>query len=614
MRTPLLLVLLTALALPSAASTAAASNEGSPPADPAASTDEAPNEGSPPADPHGAAASIDDPTLRALLIEHWTWTLARYPRRATELGAHEHDHRLFDASAAARADALGVRAAFLARATELDPELLAPADAVALRLLRRSLRDSLEVAVCREAEWMVSPRNNPIVDFAELPETHPLDSAADAEALLARYRAIPAAVDQQITNLRRGLASGRVATAETVRRTIKQAHIALGVPLAEHPLLKLEGDKKLVYSTLRRAEPLVRDLVLPAFARYTYVLEREVLPNARPDGEEGLLHVPDGRACYAARVRQETTLDRPPDVLHELGLRELDRIHAEFMVLGARTFGTTELAAIFVRLRTDPALYFETEEQVEAAAEAALSRARAATPRAFGRLPQATCVVRPIPAHEAPFTTIAYYRHPRPATGKPGEYWVNTYAPTTRPRHEAQVLAFHEAIPGHHLERSLSIELPEAPAFVRHGGFNAFVEGWALYSERLADELGLYSSDIDRFGMLSFDAWRASRLVVDTGIHHFGWSRQRAEDFLAANTPLALNNIDNEVDRYINWPGQALGYKVGQLEILALRRQAEQALGASFDLRDFHDALLDGGSVPLPMLRTRVEAWIDARR
>ena len=567
-----------------------------------------------PDDPLGAAASIEDPRLRALLIEHWDWTMARFPVWATELGVHEYDDQLFDASNKAWADELRARADLLARALAMDPDPLAPGDGRALRLLRYSLRDGLDVAVCRDHEWSVSPRANPIVDFAQLPETHPLHTAADAEALLARYRAIPIAVDQQITNLRRGLASGRVATAETVRRTIKQASIALSVPVAEQPLLKLQGEKKLVYSTRRKAEPLVRDLVLPALARYTYVLEREVLPNARPDGEEGLLNVPDGRACYAARVRSETSLDRPPDLLHELGLAELDRIHAEFMVLGARAFETTDLAAIFERLRTDPSLYFDTAEQVEAAANAALSRARAAMPRAFGRLPQAECVVRPIPEHEAPFTTVAYYRHARPSADKPGEYFVNTYAPQTRPRHEAQVLAFHEAIPGHHLERSLSIELPESPAFVRHGGFNAFVEGWALYSERLSDELGLYSTDIDRMGMLSFDAWRASRLVVDTGIHHYGWSRQKAIDFLTENTPLALNNIDNEVDRYINWPGQALGYKVGQLEILALRRRAEQALGASFDLSAFHDALLDGGSVPLPMLRSRLEAWIDGRR
>ena len=565
-------------------------------------------------DPLGAATSIESPTLRALLIEHWGWTMARHPRWATELGVPGHADRLFDASAAAWAEDLGARSGFLARLLALDTEALSTSDAHALRMLRLQLQDGLARAVCRDHEWSLSPRDNPIVEFSDLPESHPLNTAADAEALLARYRAIPRAVEQRTTNLRRGLASGRVATAETVRRTIVQARAALAAPLADQPLLALQGTDTLVHSTTHKATPLVRDAILPALVRFTDFLEAEVLPLARPAGAEGLLNVPDGRLCYAARVRSQTTTDQSPQVLHALGLKELERIHAEFRRIGGTEFGTNDLAAIFERLRSDKSLYFETSEEVEAAANRALQRAAAVIPQAFGRLPQAECTVRPIPAHEAPFTTIAYYQRPRPATGKPGEYFVNTYAPTTRPRYEAEVLAFHEAIPGHHLERSLSIELADSPAFIKNGGFTAFIEGWALYSERLSDELGLYSGDIDRLGMLSFDAWRASRLVVDTGIHHFGWSRQQAMDFLAANTPLAANNIDNEVDRYISWPGQALAYKVGQLEILALRAQAEQALGASFDRSAFHDLVLGGGAMPLPLLRARVEAWIASKR
>jgi uncharacterized protein (DUF885 family) len=561
-------------------------------------------------DPRGAATSIEDPQLRALLIEHWDFQMERHPTWATELGVHEFDHQLLDGSKDAWSKALGVEADLLARVMVMDPEALTGGDAKAVRLLRRSLSSSLDQAVCRSGEWAVSPRRNPLVGFAYLPETHPLKGAADAEALLARYRAIPPSIDQSITNLRLGLASGRVATSETVRRTIDQARQLLAKPLAEQPLLMLEGDKRLVETTTQKATPLVRDAVLPAFARYVDMLEREVLPNARPDGQDGLVYMPDGRACYAAMVRRSTTLNQPPEALHELGLKELDRIHAEFQVVGNRALNTTELPEIFERLRTDPDLYFDSSEEVEEAARVALARATKAMPEAFGRMPKAECIVRPVPAHEAPFTTIAYYRQPRPSSGKPGEYFVNTYAPETRPRHEAQVLAFHEAIPGHHLERSLALELEAAPAFIRYGGFTAFTEGWGLYSERLSDELGLYSGDIDRLGMLSFDAWRAARLVVDTGIHHFGWSRQQAIDFLMENTPLAANNIDNEVDRYINTPAQALAYKVGQLEFLALRAEAEEALGASFDLRAFHDLVLAEGAMPLPMLRARVEAWI----
>jgi uncharacterized protein (DUF885 family) len=230
----------------------------------------------------------------------------------------------------------------------------------------------------------------------------------------------------------------------------------------------------------------------------------------------------------------------------------------------------------------------------------------------FGVLPQADCVVKPIPAHEAPYTTIAYYQPASPDGTRSGVYYVNTYAPETRPRHEAEALAWHESIPGHHLQIAIAQELPDTPAFRKHMGMTAFVEGWALYTERLADEMGLYSGDVDRLGMLSFDAWRAARLVVDTGIHHKGWSRRQAEDFLRTHTPLADNNIVNEVDRYIGWPGQALGYKTGQIVFWQLRRRAEQALGECFDLKGFHDAVLTGGPVPLPVLERQVDAWIAA--
>jgi uncharacterized protein (DUF885 family) len=229
---------------------------------------------------------------------------------------------------------------------------------------------------------------------------------------------------------------------------------------------------------------------------------------------------------------------------------------------------------------------------------------------AFGRLPQAQCVVERIPELLAPYTTIAYYGRPAPDGSRPGRYYINVHEPQTRPRHEAEVLAFHEAIPGHHLQIAIAQELGELPAFRRAMGATAFVEGWALYSERLADRMGLYSSDLDRMGMLSFDAWRAARLVVDTGIHSQGKSRAWAIEFMLKNTPLAANNIDNEVDRYITTPGQALAYKTGQLEIRALRAEAEAALGEHFDEARFHDAVLGGGATTLPLLRQRIEAWV----
>jgi uncharacterized protein (DUF885 family) len=284
----------------------------------------------------------------------------------------------------------------------------------------------------------------------------------------------------------------------------------------------------------------------------------------------------------------------------------MKRINEEMRELGHELFGTRDLGKILTRLRTDPKLHFETEESVEAFATQSLAAAKAKMPEYFGILPKADCVVTRVPAYEAPFTTIAYYEPPFPDGTKPGEYYINTTAPTTRPRYEARVLAHHEAIPGHHLQIAIAQELPEVPAFRRHGGRTVFVEGWALYTERLSDEMGLYTDDLDRMGVLSFDAWRAGRLVVDTGIHAMGWSRKQAVDYFLEHSALAANNIDNEVDRYISWPGQAVAYKIGQLEILRLREKAQAKLGDRFDIKAFHDTVLGAGAVSIGILRERV--------
>jgi uncharacterized protein (DUF885 family) len=282
--------------------------------------------------------------------------------------------------------------------------------------------------------------------------------------------------------------------------------------------------------------------------------------------------------------------------------------------LGKRLLNSDDLVTIFSRLRSDPAFHFHDAGEVMKKAEASLAAARARIPQFFGVLPRTECVVKQIPAYEQAYSTIAYYHEPHPGDGKPGEFRVNISAPDTRPRHEAAVLAFHESIPGHHLQIARAQELPAMPAFRRYLGLTAFVEGWGLYSERLSDEMGLYADDADRMGMLDYDAWRAARLVVDTGLHAMGWSRQQAIDYMKQNTALAENNIINEVDRYISAPGQALAYKIGQLEILRLRREAQKALGERFDIKGFHDAVLGGGAVSLGVLADQVNAWVSSRK
>jgi uncharacterized protein (DUF885 family) len=333
------------------------------------------------------------------------------------------------------------------------------------------------------------------------------------------------------------------------------------------------------------------------------VLADEVLPVARPDEKPGLVHVTGGMEAYDLLIRYHTSLALTAEDLHRTGLREVERIDAEFADLGARLLGTGGVGEALARLRDDPSLHFGTREEIREVAERSLDRAREALPPWFGILPQAPCVVVPMGPHEEEHGTIAYYRQPAPDGSRPGQYYVNLSAPETRPRYEAEALAFHESIPGHHLQIAIGQELGGLPEFRRHLGPTAFFEGWGLYTERLAGEMGLYSGDMDRFGILSFDAWRACRLVVDTGMHALGWSRDRAIAFMREHTALGANNVANEIDRYIVWPGQALAYKTGQLELLRLREEAAAAIGPAFDIRAFHDAVLGNGAIPLETLR-----------
>jgi len=448
---------------------------------------------------------------------------------------------------------------------------------------------------------------------------HRVRTAKDGANLADRYRGVEVYIEGVIANLELGLEQGHVPNAESVRRTIEIIDEELGRPAAEWALLRPAREAPASWPPEQREAFLTEltaaaaKIVHPAYGRYRDFLRDKLLPASRPPERAGIGWLPQGQECYAGAIRQHTTLDMSADAIHQTGLDELERIHQEFRALGQRLWGTDDLQAIFERLRTDPDLFFDSPAEVRAKADEALARARAAIPRYFGQRPAAECVVVPIPEYEARYSTIAYYRPPSPDGTKPGEYYINTTAPHTRPRHEAEVLAFHESIPGHHLQIAIAQEQGELPMIRRHLRPNAYIEGWALYTERLADEMGLYSSDLDRMGMLSFDAWRASRLVVDTGLHARGWSRERAVAFMRQNTPLAPNNIDNEVDRYISWPGQALSYKVGQLEIRRLRTQAETTLGERFELAAFHDAVLQLGAVPLPVLQQHIERWIGAK-
>lgn len=562
-----------------------------------------------------ATAGVRHEPVARLLSDHWEWTLARWPEWATRVGDHRYDDRVSDRSAEAAEAELRQLEVFLERARAIDQAALDEPDRTTLALFREEVEASVAASRCHMERWSVGVRDNPLIWMNELAEAQPLRTPEEADRLVLRYEALPASVDQAIATLRLGAAQGMFANAESVRRTLAMIEAALAEPVERWPVVvraaehRPEWPPEAIDQFAARVRQVAELQLRPALVRFRDLLRDEILPRARPEEQAGLGALPGGDACYAALIRRHTSLDLTPDELHAFGLAELERIHAEMRALGQSLFGQGDLAVLFHRLRTDPDLYFRSAAEVEARATAALLMAEAAMPKILGRPPAARCEIRLIPDYEAPFTTIAYYM-PAVPDEAPGYYYVNAWAPETRPRYEAAVLAYHESVPGHHLQIALAQELGDLPAFRRHLGSTAFVEGWALYVERLADELNLYPKDLDRMGMLSFDSWRAGRLVVDTGIHAKGWTRAEAEAFLKANTPLAENNIANEVDRYISWPGQALAYKVGQREIFRLRAEARQALGDRFSLTGFHEAVLSGGAVTMPVLAERVSTWV----
>ena len=551
--------------------------------------------------------------LDRLAEEFWDTVVAADPPQGTAIGDHRYGDRLSDISPAGRAALAKRFEEIRASVAALPPDPDAEA-ALTQAALSQAVGDRLAFLAADPYAHTVDAMSGPQNSFLNIPSYQPLRDVADGESMLARWWAMGPWVDQQITELRRGSAAGSVPVAGSVKRVITQLDEVLGYHAHDWPLLApLQAPHEGWSDGAWRAFEVglagaVRDGLRPAFARYRAYLADEVLPSARDEAHVGICHLPGGAETYASLARAHTTTDLSPQEIHDTGLAEIARIDAEITELGGRVLGAGDLASTLAALRGDPSVHFRSAKEIVAVAEASLARAVEAIPAWFGRLPRAACEVVRMQAHEEQHSTIAYYREPPEDGSRPGRYYINTYAPETRPRYEAEALAFHESVPGHHLQVAIGHELEQLPAFRRHAETTAYVEGWGLYAERLSDEMGLYSGDLDRIGMLSYDAWRASRLVVDTGMHALAWSRSAAIEFMAAHTALGLNNIANEVDRYIGWPGQALAYKIGQLEIRRIRSDAEAALGASFDIRRFHDAVLGHGALPLSVLRRSVAA------
>lgn len=561
----------------------------------------------------------DQAALQSIADEFWDDVMATSPTFATVLGDRRFDDRLDDPSPAALAGVAHRRRATAAAARALDGSRLSVAERVTRQMLVDEADGQAASIESGMADWTVDPLNGPQTHFLDLVEYQTVATPEDGARMVARWRAIGPHLDTIIANVRRAAADGKVAVRAPVERTIDILEHLEATPIADWTLASPARARPEGWSEAEASAfgddliEAISEVAAPAFERYRQVLQAEILPLARSQDRPGLVHLPGGLDAYRSLIRVHTTLDLEPETIHETGVREIERIDREFVELGRRLLGTSDLAGTLTALRSDPKLRFSTSGEVFSTARRSLERAEAAIPDWFGRLPRAACEVIPIPTHAEAHQTIAYYSWPAIDGSRPGRYYINLHAPTTRPRYEAEALAFHEAVPGHHLQIAIAQELQGIPTFQRMLGSTAFAEGWGLYTERLSDEMGLYSGDLDHFGILSFDAWRAGRLVVDTGMHALGWSRQRAIDYLREHTALGENNIENEVDRYIVWPGQALAYKIGQLEILRLRADAKERLGKRFEIKGFHDAVLGSGAVSLPTLGQIVEGWIAER-
>ncbi|MEU5263537.1 DUF885 domain-containing protein [Amycolatopsis sp. NPDC021455] len=517
-----------------------------------------------------------------------------------------HD-KLADQTAEAAARFRAGLAGILARAEAIDPAGLAPAERVTRDVVIWQARTQIDVLDSGRAGIAVSDElAAPALELLMLLPQTILDDDVKARGYLSRLAAVGTYLDQLIERQRAALAEG-LTPPEFLAR--------IGIGYVERYLAAPENDplKVPVRGLEAERDRLLAEVVRPAYRRYRDFLAGEVVPMARPETSPGIGDLPGGPERYAALIRAETTTERTPQDLHDTGLAIIERLAGEYRELGAELFGTTDLAEIFERIRTDPALRWRDGDELLEAARATIKRAEAAAPRWFSRVPAQRCEVAPVPGADAESGLIAYYIEPSLDGSRPGTYYANTSEADQRQRTLGEAVAFHEAVPGHHFQLTLAQELTGVPLLRRIALFNAFAEGWGLYAERLADEMGLYSDSTARLGLLTQDSMRAARLVVDTGLHALGWSRQRAVDYLVANTPMARIEIEAEIDRYAGHPGQALGYMVGRLEIERLRAEAERALGERFDIREFHDTVLGSGTLPLPVLADVVADWVAAR-
>jgi len=551
--------------------------------------------------------------FHALIDEAWETDMREDPLRASYYGDRRYESQWPDVSLYAIAKRNDANSETLTRLQRIDRSALSTQDQLSYDLFAWEYKSRIGAYAFKPFLYEVRPRDG-VQTLSEQAELVPFAVVADYEHWIARLRTIDRYLAQTQSLLEVGIREKRTQPRVVMERVLPQL-AELIKPGAENnpfyaPFTRIPDSFSAADRARLQAEgkAAIQSVVIPAYAKFEKFFRERYVPASRPT--DGIWDTPDGLAFYQERARLHTTTNLTPEEIHQIGLKEVARIRAEMDAV-IREVGFKGTFGEFLEfLRTDPQFYYKTSDELFRAYAVLSKQIDPELVKLFKTLPRTPYGVRPIPATSAPNTTTAYYQGPAADGSRAGYYYVNLYRPEVRPKYEMEVLTLHEAVPGHHLQVALAQEQADLPLFRRNAEHTAYVEGWALYTESLGDRLGLYKDPYSRFGRLTYDMWRAVRLVVDTGIHAKHWTRQQAIDYFKANAAKTEADIINEVDRYISWPGQALAYKIGQLRILQLRTEAETLLGPKFDIRDFHDVVLSNGAVPLEVLEKQVRDWI----
>ena len=567
--------------------------------------------------PPATSAAARSKALSALLADIWQDHLKHSPEFASSIGDKRYNDQLTDYSAKEVNASLSRGRDFIQRLSEIDTTGLSEQERLSADLMLRSLIEAQEGSKFKEWEMPVNQFGGLHTDLAQLPDRLQFDSTKDYDDYIARLKKVPTVFSQIMTNMQLGADEGRTPPQYLMEKVLVQTQTLanqkaeegpFALPLKTFPKSISAEDQKRISAEMLQA---ISSDVLPSYKRFAGFLKAEYIPKSRKD--PGVWAIPDGDAYYAYRIRQSTTLNKSAAEIHQIGLDAVKRDEAEMMVI-VKSLGFADMKSFSAALKTNPKEHAVSAEALIDAYKGHIGEMKPKLPELFGRLPKAPLEVGPVPSYMEKDQAAAYYDNGTPDGSRPGRVYVNTYNFADRSLAPAEAVAYHEGLPGHHLQISIAQELTGLPEFRKFQDYTAFTEGWGMYSERLGKDVGLYKDPYSDYGRLENDMWRAIRLVVDTGVHSKHWTRQQMVDFFHDHSAIDETNVQSEVDRYIAWPGQALGYKMGQLKILELRDRAKTALGAKFDIKAFHDEVLDSGALPMDVLEQRVDAWIAAQK